>query len=83
MEWSHIASDWEQFKKRVGAKWEKLTDEDLAAIKGRRKRLEGKIRQRYGFAADHIRKDVDDWMRWQEVTADKRHTRSSFLTKQA
>ena len=39
----------------------KLTDDDLNIIEGRREQLEGKLQQRYGFARDQIRKDVDDW----------------------
>jgi uncharacterized protein YjbJ (UPF0337 family) len=30
-------------------------------IEGRREQLEGKLQQRYGFAKDQIRRDVDDW----------------------
>ncbi len=44
--------------RRSGAK---LTDDDLNVIEGRREQLEGKLQQRYGFAKDQIRKDVDDW----------------------
>lgn len=69
MDWDHIARNWQQFNQRVRAKWEKLTDDDLAMINGRRNRLEVKIRQRYGFSTDHIRKEVDDWVRWQQSIA--------------
>jgi uncharacterized protein YjbJ (UPF0337 family) len=51
----------------VKEKWEKLTDDDLRVIDGRRDKLEGKIQQRYGFASDHVRKEVDDWARWQTI----------------
>ena len=42
-------------------KWGKLTDDDLAAINGRRDQLEGKIQERYGLAKDQAKKDVDAW----------------------
>ena len=42
-----------------------LTEDDLNSINGRRERLEDTIHKRYGFAADHVRKEVDDWLRWQ------------------
>ncbi len=48
-------------------KWGQLTDDDLDVINGRRDQLEGKIQQRYGWAKDQVRKDVDDWyaaQRW-------------------
>jgi uncharacterized protein YjbJ (UPF0337 family) len=48
-------------KGKVKEKWGNLTDDDLTAINGRRDQLEGKIQERYGFAKDQFRKDVDDW----------------------
>jgi uncharacterized protein YjbJ (UPF0337 family) len=51
-----------QFTGRVKEKWGKLTDDDLTAINGRRDQLEGKIQERYGYAKDQVRKDVDDWL---------------------
>ena len=42
-------------------KWGKLTDDDLTAINGRRDQLEGKIQERYGYAKNQARKEVDDW----------------------
>jgi len=51
----------EAFKGSAKEKWGKLTDDDLNVIEGRREQLEGKLQQRYGFAKDQVRKDVDDW----------------------
>lgn len=65
MHWNSVEGIWKQAKDKVKEKWDKLTDDDLDVIAGRRDRLEGKIQQRYGFAIDHIRKEVDDWVRWQ------------------
>jgi uncharacterized protein YjbJ (UPF0337 family) len=38
-----------------------LTDDDLDVIEGRRDQLEGKIQERYGYAKDKVREDVDTW----------------------
>jgi uncharacterized protein YjbJ (UPF0337 family) len=65
MDWDHIERNWKQTKQRIKQKWVRLTDEDLKIIKGQRSRLEDRIHDRYGFAADHVRKEVDDWLRWQ------------------
>ena len=71
MDWNRVEGNWKQFKGAAKEKWGKLTDDDLNVIEGRRERfcnlgawcvqLEGKLQQRYGFAKDQIRKDVDDW----------------------
>ena len=76
MDWDSIEGMWKQAKSKVREKWDKLTDEDLDVIEGRRDRLEGKIQQRYGFAIDHVRKEVDDWVRWQVPVSRRRRDRS-------
>jgi uncharacterized protein YjbJ (UPF0337 family) len=65
MNWLQVADSWREAKTRIQRKWRKLTDDDLDLIDGRRDRLERKILQLYGFAPDHVRKEVDDWVRWQ------------------
>jgi uncharacterized protein YjbJ (UPF0337 family) len=63
MDWNRVEGDWKQVKGKVKAKWGKLTDDDLTAINGRRDQLEGKIQERYGYAKDQVRKEIDDWYR--------------------
>ena len=65
MQWSRIEKNWQQVRQKIKAKWERLSDDDLDAINGRREHLEDKIHEHYGFASDHVRKEVDDWLRWQ------------------
>ena len=36
-------------------------DDDLNVINGKRDQLEGKIQERYGYAKDQTKKDIDDW----------------------
>ena len=59
--WDRIEGDWKQFVGKVKEKWGKLTEDDLAAINGKREQLEGKIQERYGHAKDVVKKEVDDW----------------------
>ena len=76
MNWDHVERMWKRTKGKVKEKWSKLTDDDLKFIDGRRDRLEGKIHQRYGFAPDHIRKEVDDWVRWQTPVNSQHRSRT-------
>jgi len=69
MDWQQIEKNWTRFKQAIREKWGKLTENDLEAIAGRRKRLEDTLHKRYGFAPDHVRKEVDDWLRWQNSKA--------------
>jgi uncharacterized protein YjbJ (UPF0337 family) len=61
MDWNRVEGNWKEVKGKVKEKWGKLTDDDLAAINGQRDQLEGRLQQRYGFAKDQARKDVDSW----------------------
>jgi uncharacterized protein YjbJ (UPF0337 family) len=54
MDWQQIEKNWTRFK-QGREKWGKLTEETL--------------HKRYGFAPDHVRKEVDDWLRWQNSKA--------------
>jgi uncharacterized protein YjbJ (UPF0337 family) len=65
MDWHQMEENWKGAKRKIKEKWAKLSDDDLDAIAGRRNRLEDRISKRYGFAEDHIRKEIDDWLRWQ------------------
>jgi uncharacterized protein YjbJ (UPF0337 family) len=48
----------ERGRMRLGRK---LTDDDLTAINGQRDQLEGRLQQRYGYAKDQTRKEVNTW----------------------
>ena len=61
-----MEGNWKQVKGKVKEKWGKLTEDDLTAINGRRDQLEGKIQERYGYAKDKARKEVDDWYSGQQ-----------------
>ena len=61
MDWNRIEGDWKEAKGKVKEKWGKLTDDDLTAINGQRDQLEGRLQQRYGYAKDQSKKEVDAW----------------------
>ncbi|WP_029002828.1 CsbD family protein [Azorhizobium doebereinerae] len=61
MNWDRIEGNWKQFTGNVKAQWGKLTDDDLAEIKGNREVLEGKLQERYGIAKDEVKRQVDTW----------------------
>ena len=61
MNWDRVAGDWKQFKGKVKEKWGQLTDDDLAKINGNREQLEGLLQQRYGYAKDKAKQEIDSW----------------------
>ena len=46
---------------KVKEKWGDLTDDDLKEIEGRRDVLEGKIKERYGYDKERVKKEVDEF----------------------
>jgi uncharacterized protein YjbJ (UPF0337 family) len=63
MNWDRIEGNWKEFKGKAKQQWGKLTDDDLDVVNGRREELEGILQQRYGYARDQARQDVDRWLR--------------------
>jgi uncharacterized protein YjbJ (UPF0337 family) len=63
MDWARIEGNWKQVKGRAKERWGKLTDDDLTVIAGRRDQLEGMIQERYGYAKERARREIEDWYR--------------------
>lgn len=62
MNWDRIEGNWKEFKGKVKQQWGKLTDDDLIFIEGGRDKLEGLLQQRYGYAKDKVRREIDTWL---------------------
>jgi uncharacterized protein YjbJ (UPF0337 family) len=63
MDWARVEGNWKQVKGRAKERWGRLTDDDLTAIAGRRDQLEGMIQERYGYAKERARREIEDWYR--------------------
>jgi uncharacterized protein YjbJ (UPF0337 family) len=61
MEWNRIESSWPQMSSKVKEQWAKLTDDEIKQINGNRDRLEGKLVERYGYAKDKAKLEVESW----------------------
>lgn len=61
MNWDRIEGNWKQFQGKVKEQWGKLTDGDMAIIKGRRDQLVGKIQEQYGISKDEAERQVADF----------------------
>ena len=48
MDWDRIEKDWQQVKQKIKGKWERLSDDDLDAINGRRDRPRTRSRSTMG-----------------------------------
>lgn len=60
-----LRGKWHQLKGEVKSRWGKLTDDDLDRAEGDAERLIGRVQERYGYARDEAKREVDDFLRRQ------------------
>ncbi len=56
-----IAGKWKQSAGEIKKKWGKLTDDDLASIKGDVLKFQGKLQERYGYSKEEAKKHADEF----------------------
>jgi uncharacterized protein YjbJ (UPF0337 family) len=63
MNWDRIKGKWGTFKGRAKEKWDRLSNDDLEVIKGKRDLLVGKLREVYGLAKKEAERQVSEFGR--------------------
>jgi uncharacterized protein YjbJ (UPF0337 family) len=63
MNWDQIEGNWKQHKGKIMSKWGKLTDDDIASIKGKRTELLGLLQSRYGRGKEQAELEIDQWIK--------------------
>jgi uncharacterized protein YjbJ (UPF0337 family) len=54
MGWGHVQANWK-------LRWDRLTDEDIARIRGHRETLIACLQEHYGYAHDRAQQEVREW----------------------
>jgi len=57
-----LKGQWKQLMGRVRQRWGKLTDDDIAQIKGDSEVLMGKIQEYYGRTREQALSDLEEWI---------------------
>jgi uncharacterized protein YjbJ (UPF0337 family) len=52
---------WMELKSKIKAQWDKLTDDDLNGVGGKRDHLLGKIQERHGLTRTEAETQFSDW----------------------
>jgi uncharacterized protein YjbJ (UPF0337 family) len=63
MDLDQLKGDWQEFTGTVKKKWDKLTDDDLTAIAGKRDQLAGKLQESYGITRDEAERQIAEFER--------------------
>jgi uncharacterized protein YjbJ (UPF0337 family) len=61
--WEEVKGNWKQFKGSIRERWNRLTDDDIEEMEGRREKIVGRIQERYGeakYTAEDIRYELED-----------------------
>ena len=63
MSWDVIDRNWDFAQEKLKTQWDKLTDDDITVVKGRRDQLERLLETYYGYDQAKARFEVDNWLR--------------------
>lgn len=72
MHWDQISGKWQEFKGQIRTQWNKLTDDDLGQVAGKRDELVGALQRRYGYEKDEAMKRIEAWADSLKEKVDKR-----------
>jgi uncharacterized protein YjbJ (UPF0337 family) len=62
-----LKGKWQQLKGEARIQWGRLTDDDLDQIQGSAEKLAGKLQERYGYAQEQAKREVDEFIRQRQV----------------
>ena len=61
LNWDLIQADWNRFKAHAKRRWDRIGEQQLNAISGRRALLAARIKEAYSLSADETEKQITDW----------------------
>lgn len=59
MNLDQLEGKWKQLKGEARVQWGKLTDDDLDQVQGNAEKLIGVVQERYGYAREEAKAEVD------------------------
>ena len=60
-DWSAIQADWNQFRVHAKRRWDRIGEQQLHAIGGRRVLLAARIKEIYGLSNEDTERQLTDW----------------------
>ena len=61
LNWSTIQADWNQFKAHAKRRWDRIGEQQLHAIGGRRALLAARVKEAYGLSNEDTESQLTDW----------------------
>lgn len=66
MDWNQIERDWQRYRRSAKRRWDRLSENELRQINGKRDDLCAKIQQAYGIGRDEAEFQIADWTHEQD-----------------
>jgi hypothetical protein len=61
LNWHAIQTDWNQFRAHAKRRWDRLGEQQLHAIGGRRALLAARIKEAYSLSNEDTERQIVDW----------------------
>jgi len=61
LDWGAIQADWDQFKAQAKRRWDRIGEQQLHAIGGRRVLLAARVKEAYGLSNEDTERQLTDW----------------------
>ena len=72
MNWNEVENQWNEVKGSVRAKYNKLTEDDVRTIAGKKDHFISKLQERYGMSREQAQKDAESFLQGLHVSASAR-----------
>jgi uncharacterized protein YjbJ (UPF0337 family) len=59
--WEELRGNWYLLRVKVQQQWDKLSNEDMDFIEGRRPQLLQRLCERYGFTQEQADNEIEQW----------------------
>jgi uncharacterized protein YjbJ (UPF0337 family) len=59
--WERIEREWGRFKHAAKRRWDRLGEQQLCAVKGRRYVLAARIKDAYGITLEEAERQIAEW----------------------
>lgn len=63
MNWDQVEGKWKEFSGKVKQEWNKLTDDDLGRMSGKKDELAGTLQKHYGYSKEKAHDEIDRFSR--------------------
>ena len=65
MEWAVIETRWNEYRAAAKRRWDRLSEAQLAGIRGKREYLLERVQEAYGLTSAEAERQVADWQHTQ------------------